>query len=283
MKVVSLVPSVTQSIFDLGLGDTLTGVTEFCILPPEQVGKVNRIGSPKQVNLELIRHINPDFIFCNQEENSQGDVEELKRDGLNVVLQFPKTVEQAFQDLWEIARLLNSQAAVTRVDMLERAWEWFRASVHQQRPVRVFCPIWQPEENAGQKWWMTFNGNTYPGDIIRAFGGINIFETRQRRYPLEAELGLRDAEEPGLRDTRYPRVVIDEIIAGQPELILLPSEPYLYTNDHIQSFLNEFSNTKAGQRGNIRMVDGKLLMWHGTYIARAMSELTDFFLFNERM
>lgn len=277
MRVISLVPSVTQSIVDLGLGNTLVGVTEFCLSSSALNQQVIKIGSPKKLNIEQVFSLHPDFVFGNQEENSQKDIEELQELGIPVVLQFPKTIEQALSDLWEIARLLKSQPAAARVDMLERSWEWFRASRASEPKRRVFCPIWQSIDDLAQPWWMVFNGDTYPGDVIRQFGGENIFETRQRLYPLEADLGLEKAEDPGLRDVRYPRVTLDAIVEGQPEIILLPSEPYAYSSGHIPLFLKLFVDTPAGKRHRIRLVDGRLLTWHGTFLAHTLAELPEMF------
>ncbi|NMC55398.1 MAG: ABC transporter substrate-binding protein [Chloroflexi bacterium] len=275
MRVISLVPSVTQSIVDLGLGNTLIGVTEFCQLYPELEQQVDKIGTPKKVAVEQVFRLRPDFVFCNPEENSQKDVEEMQELGIPVVLQFPKTIDQALSDLWEIARLLKSQSAAARVDMLERSWEWFRDSQASEPKRRVFCPIWQSIDDLAQPWWMAFNGDTYPGDVIRQFGGENIFETRQRLYPLEADLGLLKAEDPGSRDVRYPRVTQDEIIEAQPEIILLPSEPFAYSEGHVSLFLKLFGDTPAGKYQRVRLVDGRLLTWHGTFLAHTLVELPD--------
>jgi len=159
--------------------------------------------------------------------------------------------------------------------MLERSWEWFRESQASEPKRRVFCPIWQSIDDLSQPWWMAFNGDTYPGDVIRQFGGENIFETRQRLYPLEADLGLEKAEDPGHRDVRYPRVTLDEIIEGQPEIILLPSEPFAYSEEHVSLFLKLFGDTPAGKNRRIRLVDGRLLTWHGTFLAHTLTELPD--------
>lgn len=277
MRVISLVPSVTQSIVDLGLGNTLVGVTEFCLLSSALNQQVIKIGSPKRVSIEQIFSLRPDFVFGNPEENSQKDIEDLQELGIPVVLQFPKSIEQSLSDLWEIARLMTSQPAAARVDMLERSWEWFRASQSSEPKRRVFCPIWQSIDELSQPWWMAFNGDTYPGDVIRQFGGENIFETRQRLYPLEADLGLEKAEDPGIRDVRYPRVTLDEIIEGQPEIILLPSEPFAYSTGHVSLFLKLFAATPAGNNQRIRLVDGRLLTWHGTFLAQTLAELPELF------
>jgi len=108
-------------------------------------------------------------------------------------------------------------------------------------------------------------------------GGENIFYTRERRYPMAADLGEDEPETAGDRDTRYPRVTRSEIIAGNPELILLPSEPFPYTEMHREEVLSLLRETAAVRSGQVYLVDGSLITWHGTRLARALQELPDLF------
>jgi ABC-type hemin transport system substrate-binding protein len=109
-------------------------------------------------------------------------------------------------------------------------------------------------------------------------GGENCFANRERRYPLEADLGKGRPELPGERDTRYPRIGREEIIAAQPEIIFLPSEPYPYDERHCQEMVEIFTETPAGRSGRVYLVDGTLITWHGTRLARALEELPEFFV-----
>ncbi len=123
---------------------------------------------------------------------------------------------------------------------------------------------------------MTFNYQTYSNDVLAKVGGMNVFAGRQRKYPLEADLGSAEAEEPGDRDTRYPRVTLDEIIEAQPEVILLPSEPYAFDESHKTQIEEWLSETPAVESGRVFLIDGSLLTWHGTRLARAVSELPSY-------
>jgi ABC-type Fe3+-hydroxamate transport system substrate-binding protein len=120
---------------------------------------------------------------------------------------------------------------------------------------------------------MTFNQDTYMNDLLRLMGGENVFAHRQRRYPLEADLGTAQPEEAAGRDTRYPRLRRDEIIQADPQVILLPSEPFAFGTQE-QAHLQEiFAPTEAARQGRLYLLDGSLLTWHGTRLARALNEL----------
>ncbi|MFU8772608.1 MAG: helical backbone metal receptor, partial [Anaerolineales bacterium] len=112
---------------------------------------------------------------------------------------------------------------------------------------------------------------------LRLVGGQNIFSHRLRRYPLEADLGLGEAEEAGERDQRYPRVTADEICSLEPEIILLPSEPFSFTKTDCQGLETALSGTPAVNEGWIYLVEGSLLSWHGTRLARSLQELPALF------
>jgi iron complex transport system substrate-binding protein len=276
-RVVSLVPSMTESLFELGFGDSVVGITDFCIHPAEQLTGIKRLGGPKNPKVEEILALNPDLVLVNQEENTHRTVMELETAGLAVWVTFPKTVRQSLDVLWAIIGIFRDQEAAIRLQVLEKSVEWAESALAERQPRRYFCPIWENETAGGVHWWMTINEDTYMHDLLRLVGGENIFTKRQRRYPLEADLGLADAEETGERDRRYPRITVDEIISKEPEIILLPSEPFCFTNSHRQELESLLSTTPAVKEGWIYLVEGSLLSWHGTRLARSLQELPTFF------
>ncbi len=284
-RVVSLVPSTTGSLFDLNLGQVVVGVTDYCAYPAEKVVNLPHVGGPKNPRVEDILALKPDLVIANREENSRAGVEALAAAGVTVWLTAPASVRAAINDLWTLAHLFRSDLAMQQVDYLERAVEWAEQAGAAQPALRYFCPIWEEclgGSQASTRWWMTFNEQTYPSDVLRIFNGVNVFARRERRYPLLADLRLGDsghaeAEDPGERDTRYPRVTLEEIILAQPELILLPSEPYAYGEKDCAIFNQVFAGTPAGQNGRIYAVDGTLITWHGTRLARALEELQTVF------
>lgn len=273
LRVVSLVPSWTSSLIDLGLGDKLIGITDYCQVSGSKLEQLVRVGGPKTPLVEKIVSLKPDLIIANQEENGREEVEELAASDLPVWLTFPQTVRAMLDDLRTAASLFRSDAALAKIQTLEQSMEWVEYAAQNQRPVRTFSPIWQDRLDSGEYWWMTFNASTYSHDIIRICGGHNVFEDRKRRYPLLAEFGRAMEESPEGRDTRYPRVSYEEIIETQPEVILLPDEPFNFTGQAFQEFTSLFEHTPAGREGRIYQIDGSLIHWPGTRLGRALAEL----------
>lgn len=275
-RVVSLVPSWTGSLHDLDLDDVLVGKTDFC---PGTKQEVHVIGGPKNPRIEEIILLQPDLVIANQEENGKIAVEELCRAGLPVWLTFPKTVNQMLEDLWQLSALFRNESVMDRVRLLEKNIEWAELALFDQNPVSYFCPIWEDRLETGERWWMTFNQETYSADVLRLVNGRNVFASRERKYPLLAEFGYSETEHPGDRDTRYPRVRVQDIVNAQPELILLPSEPYPYQGKDISAFQAQFKDIPAVQKDRIFLVDGSFLHWPGTILARALVELSPIFAF----
>ena len=276
-RIVSLVPSVTASLLDLGLGDRLVGVTDYCAYPAERAEHIQMVGGPKSLDGEKIRGLEPDLIIANREENEREAVEALLESGLPVWVQFPKTVMEAIQDLWQLDSLFPDTIARERLHLLEKAYEWAQFSMVDFHPLRYFCPIWEGVSENGQRWWMTFNQATYPADLLKGLGGVNIFADRQRHFPLENDLQNQAGEEPGERDTRYPRVSLEEVLQADPEVILLPTEPYAYGKDRMEDVYSMFGGTSACKMGRVILVEGSLLFWPGTQLGKVLTEIPDLF------
>jgi len=268
-QVVSLVPSVTESLFELGVGDRLVGLTEYCVYPADKVRGVQRMGGTKNPNLEQIKAAAPDLVIVNQEENRPEDVAALRAAGLTVWVTFPRTVRAAIDLLWDFTRLFNVPRMGQALSVLETAYEWATLANANAAPVKVFCPIWRETE-----WWMTFNQDTYVHDLLRLCGAVNVFAERERRYPLTADLsgGALADHLPVERDTRYPRVTLAEVASHAPEVILLPSEPYAFTDTDRVAF-DAFPAIPAVKNKRILLVDGSLLTWHGIRLAKALAEI----------
>lgn len=278
-SIVSLVPSWTASLIDLGLMESIIGITDYCPSPGKQDNsQISRVGSPKNPSVDCILGLKPDLVIANQEENDRTTIEALLAADIPVWLTFPKTVNAMLVDLWLASSLFRSVTAPYQLDILEKSIEWASLALGQQEPVRYFCPIWQDCLENGEQWWMTFNQDTYSNDVLRLLNGKNVFAERKRCYPLQADLAQMDGEEPGERDTRYPRVSLVEILQLAPEVILLPDEPYSYSTADVQIFQQIFSQTPAGQSGKIYPIQGRLIHWPGTILSKTLEECA--FLFN---
>jgi ABC-type Fe3+-hydroxamate transport system substrate-binding protein len=271
-RVVSLVPSVTESLFDLNLGDRLVAITDYCVYPAAGVAKLPRIGGTKNPDIRRIIDLKPDLVIANQEENRKEDVVALQDAGIAVWVTFPRTVADAFNLLWNIMHTFDEPTMVPRIRLMEQTMDWiWRISEKklEDNPCRVFVPIWLDP-------LMTFNADTYAHDLLRICGAINVFADRDRQYPLKADLGQADpllADDPRRvgRDTRYPRVTIEEVVAAQPDMILLPSEPFQFSEEHIALFAA--LDIPAAGNDQILLVDGSLLTWHGTRLAYALDTI----------
>ncbi len=274
-RVVSLVPSVTGSLFDLNLGQCLVGVTDFCVYPPAGVARLPKVGGTKNPDRDRLLALRPDLVIANQEENRPEDVEALRAAGVPVWVTFPCTARDALNVLWAMIRLFDAPQQGRILVALERSYEVTGLAAESMPPVGVFCPVWrEPAAPAAAEWWMTANRATYLHDVLRVCGGRNVFAERDRRYPLAAELDpARPAAPPDpARDTRYPRVTPLELAAAAPEVILLPSEPYPFSAADAEE-LNALAEVPAVRNGRVHLVDGSLLTWPGTRLGQALAEL----------
>ncbi len=273
-RVVSLVPSVTESLFDLTLGNRLIGITDYCVYPVDGVANIPRIGGTKNPDIARIIDMRPDLVIANQEENRKEDVLALRAAKIPVWVTFPRTVADAFNLLWNIMHVFDEPSMVPRVRLIEQTMDWvWRISEKKVEDAvcRVFVPIWLDP-------LMTFNHDTYASDLLRVCGAVNVFADRERQYPLAADLGESEplpADDSRIvgRDVRYPRITLDEVVAAQPDVILLPNEPFEFTVDHISLFAE--LDIPAARNKRIMLVDGSLLLWHGTRIAQALNALPD--------
>jgi iron complex transport system substrate-binding protein len=272
-RVVSLVPSMTESMFDLGFGDSLVGITDYCVFPEAEVVRLPRVGGTKNPRIGDILALQPDLVLANWEENTRPAVEAMRSAGLSVWVTFPHTVNESIKVLWELAAVFRSKAAQIRLRTLELTLDWAISVAGDQKSFRYFCPIWFSQKENSPNWWMTFNQHTYCHDLLQLFGGQNVFGQRERKYPLAADLGLMHPEDPGEADTRYPHVSLEEVNAAQPELILLPSEPYHFDEAHIALMEQRLADTPAVRNGCVLLIDGTLITWQGTRLAKALREI----------
>ncbi len=274
-RVVSLVPSMTESLFALGFGPSVVGITDYCIYPEAPLAGLPRLGGTKNPDISRLLALRPDLVMANQEENTPVAIEAILAAGVPVWLTFPLTVDEAIDDLRKLLAVYHTDKPALHINSLQMALDWARAAAVDQPPTPYFCPIWQQGEDM-DTWWMTFNRHTYMDSLLAVFGGQNIFAERERREPLAADLG-QESGPPAKGDRRYPRVGQAEVIAAEPQLVILPSEPFVFTAEHLQSVRNLLAFTPAGKSGRLRLVDGSLLTWPGVRLGKALQELPALF------
>lgn len=256
-RIVSLVPSVTESLFAFGSGARVVGVTDYCIHPAEGVAAKTRIGGTKNPRVDQILGLAPDLVIANAEENMKRDVDALEAHGVPVFVMFPQTVCGAIHELRALAQLVGAQHTEEVIQPIESAL----ATRPSSRKPRVFVAIWRNP-------WMTVNGATLISNLIETCGGVNVFRTRERLFPLSADLGRAAARAVAGQDTRYPRVALEEIVRNQPEIILLPDEPYRFTERDAKEL------RAAIPAARVHCVDGTLVSWHGIRLGRAIETLS---------
>lgn len=246
-SVVSLVPSVTESLFDLGLGQRVLGVTDYCTRPEDKVRYLPRIGGTKNPDIARIVELAPNLVIANHEENKRRDVEAIQAAGIPVWVTYPRTVEETFNLLWQIMSVFEAPEQSARVRHIEQMYDWVWAAtltkLDEGKLPTVFAPVWLDP-------LMTFGVDTYMHDLLHVCGADGVFST----HP-----------------DRYPKVSLADVEAAQPDIILLPSEPYAFDQSHIEIFAA--LDTPAARHGRIHLVDGALLTWHGTRIAYALQDL----------
>ena len=189
-RVVSLVPSLTETLFDLGAGDAVVGITDFCIFPEGL--ELPRVGGTKNPRVDEIRALAPDLVYMNLEENLERHAKQIE-EFAPVFVTEPKTVD-------DVAELITMLGAIHRRDPRALS-ELLARERHSAGDFTFAVPIWK-------KPWMWCGGDTYVSNLVESIGGHNV---------------LRDRE-------RYPALVIDDVLALKPDIIFLPDEPYLFTD-----------------------------------------------------
>jgi hypothetical protein len=164
-RVVSLVPSMTESLFELGLGAALVGVTDYCRPPGDAGRRLPRVGGTRDPDIEAVGQLNPDLVLANQEENRREAVQALEALGLKVWVTFPRSVQQAMDVLWAVLRLFGVPGENPKIRTLEMTLEWTQRAAQARQGVRVFCPIWHGRSGDGEPWWMTFAEEIEDGAI----------------------------------------------------------------------------------------------------------------------
>jgi hypothetical protein len=251
-RIVCLVPSETESVARMGGIERLVGRTDYCIEPALEIARVPCVGGTKNVDVDAVRDLRPDLVLANQEENTKRDVESLVRSGLRVHVSFPRTLAQSADHLASLAVLLGLDR--DREPHVRAALdELLRLRSARPSPVvRVWCPVWKGP-------WMSFDERTYASDVLAHAGLENVMAGRPRRYPLAADLGeAKPVHVAGERDTRYPRMQLDEALGRTPDVALLPDEPYRFGRLDAEEI-----EGASGGRTRAIFADGKDLFWYG--------------------
>lgn len=190
-RVVSLVPSLTETLFDLGVGACVVGVTEYCIFPSEAAA-LARVGGTKNPDVEAIRGLAPDLVYVNLEENLARHAE--------AIAEFAPVFATEPKRVRDVARLVDTLGVIHGASGAAAGWSGRLEAAMARAPFASFrfaVPIWRDP-------WMWCGGDTYVSDLVSLAGGTNILAGEKR----------------------YPRHTPEEIAALAPDIVFLPDEPY---------------------------------------------------------
>ncbi|MEQ9555413.1 MAG: helical backbone metal receptor [Rhodospirillales bacterium] len=242
-RILSLVPSLTETLFALGLGDNIVGRTAFCIHPADKIKKVKSVGGTKQVNWQKVTAAAPTHVVLNVDENPKEMAEEMTARGIVPVVTHP--IEPA--DNAPLIRLLGGVFGRDEAaDDLAKNFEDSLAAIAVARPVtetRVLYLIWKTP-------WMTVGPDTY---IARTLDLISW----RTWAPLAA--------------ARYPEIDMTDAVLDNVDRVLFSTEPFPFTEDHLTAFRTDHPDHAA----KAQLVDGEMLSWYGVRAAAGLSYLKD--------
>src|SRR5215210_1715279 len=164
-RIISLVPSLTEALFVFGVGTRVVGRTRYCTQPPRLVGRVQKVGGTKKVDVERVLGLEPDLVVAVREENAREDIEELQGAGVPVFVGAPESVDGALGMLKELAERVGA----SRTEVVLGPIEWVCGRLREaesRRMRRVFVPIWKEP-------YMSVGPDTYVHDVLRTCGGEN--------------------------------------------------------------------------------------------------------------
>ena len=235
-RIVSLVPSQTELLYDLGLEDSIVGITKFCVHPYHFKSTKKIIGGTKKVHFEKIRLLQPDIIIANKEENTKEIVEELSKI-FQVCVTDIITINDNLKMIEDFGQLFNKRIEAHKwIEKINFALTDFKQFISNKSSQKVAYFIWaNPHMVAGN--------NTFINEMLKLNNFNNIYENREERYP---------------------EVIIQKMrIQGDPDLVLLSSEPFPFTDEHA------FELGRFTHHAKIVFVDGEMFSWYGSRLLKA--------------
>lgn len=234
-RIISLVPSQTELIVDLGLEDRLVGITKFCIHPLHIKNTKTIVGGTKNIKIDKIRELNPDIILCNKEENTREIVESCEKIAPTHVSDI-YTIEDAKNLIVQYGQLFSCRTEAQRIiQKIDFKLHDFIQFVSKKETKKVAYFIWRNP-------WMVAGGNNFINYLLE----INKFNNIYKNKP------------------RYPEVELKKIrLEGAPDLILLSSEPYPFKEEHA------FEIGRFTHHAKTIFVDGEMFSWYGSRLLKA--------------
>ncbi len=244
-RIVSLVPSLTELLFELGLGDQVVGRTAYCIHPAGRVRKVKSVGGTKTIRMEKLRQLQPTHVLVNVDETPQPLARQLEEEGWTVVVTHPIEV----RDNLALYRLIGGMFdRPAEAELLCQRFEAAQAALQEVvvgRPTRpVLYLIWKNP-------WMTVARDTYISRMLAQAGLLSLPETTDRRYPT---------------------VELDEPLLSACEQVLFATEPFPFEERH----LDQFRARRPAHASKARLINGEMVSWYGSRAIAGLEYLADF-------
>jgi ABC-type Fe3+-hydroxamate transport system substrate-binding protein len=233
VRIVSLCPSLTELVFDLGRGDDLVGVTSWCVHPADGVARIEKVGGTKDPDVERVVELAPDLVLLNEEENRREDGERLTAAGVPCHVSMPRSTAETAAMCRSIGRALGREAEGERIarDIEARTARVVAAAAGKPEVAWAYL-IWR-------KPWMSVNRDTFAHALLAQAGGRNVF-----------------ADEP----ERYPEITPERLAAESPDVVLLCTEPFPFQGKHA----DELAAATGLARARFVIADGEYLSWHGS-------------------
>lgn len=234
MKIVSLVPSLTELLIDIGLTKELAGRTRFCVHPKEIIEQIPIIGGTKNPNIQKIKQIQPDFVVANKEENRKEDIEAIR--GFSKVL------------VTDISSITDALLAINELGEKLGKRDTSHTLVNEIGMLLIETPKPDPLTTAYLIWKnpiMTVGYDTYIHDVMNHWALENVFGALKR----------------------YPEITIDDLKQKSPDVVLLSSEPYPFSDKHMDEFKKHLPNSR------IILINGEWFSWYGSRMKPAFDAL----------
>jgi ABC-type Fe3+-hydroxamate transport system substrate-binding protein len=237
-RIISLVPSQTELLFDLGLDAEIVGVTKFCIHPKAKVKSKTKVGGTKTLDLELIRHLKPDLIIGNKEENIKADIE-LLMDEFPVWMSDVNTLDEAKDMIVQVGELLDRAPEAAYLNHLIQSGftDLQQLALENTKLKKVAYLVWKDP-------YMYVGRDTFINSILNVAGFRNVVQT-----------------------PRYPELSFTELSRLTPDVLFLSSEPYPFKEKHISEIKLLFPNV------DVALVDGEMFSWYGSRLVRSVEYL----------
>jgi ABC-type Fe3+-hydroxamate transport system substrate-binding protein len=234
-RIISLVPSQTELLFELGLNKEIIGITKFCVHPAAQLEIIQKVGGTKKLDINLIRNLKPDLIIGNKEENTKENIDLLSTE-FPVWMSDVANLEDAMTMISQVGELVNRQPEAAYLNHLINAGFTDLQTLALQHGIdkKVAYLIWKDP-------YMLAGRDTFINDILMKIGLSNI-----------------------TKESRYPEIDVEELAIMMPDLILLSSEPYPFKEKHIEEL------KKAVPGVEIMLVDGEMFSWYGSRLVKAV-------------